>query len=206
MTYAEIVQEAASFQLEPLGGFHEDGKTTVLLGPKEPGFWRFVQEHPTFQQAPQDPLDTWSTFAIKQISRILGADAVFPFGGPPHHPFITWALRSGEAWQSPVGLLVHKNAGLLVSYRGALVFDRSIDLPPTSPSPCNDCADQPCKAACPVNALTADGYDVPTCKTHIETDQICREGCRVRMSCPVSQSYGRDHRQTAFHMNAFHPS
>ena len=50
------------------------------------------------------------------------------------------------------------------------------------------------------------GYDVPLCKSHIEGDAECRAGCRVRLSCPTSQTYPRDPQQTAFHMEAFHPS
>ena len=112
-------------------------------------------------------------------------------------------LKSGETWQSPVGLLVHKDAGLLVSYRGALRFGHHIDLPIPATSPCDTCADKPCLTACPVGAIGADGYDVPACKAHIATDPVCRAGCRVRLSCPISQSYGRTPAQTAFHMEAF---
>jgi len=100
---------------------------------------------------------------------------------------------------------VHKDAGLLVSYRGALVFDRIIEMCPSGTSPCDDCDDKPCMAACPVGAMDG-GYDVPRCKSHIETDATCRAGCRVRLACPVSKSYPRDPAQTAFHMEAFHPS
>jgi len=92
---------------------------------------------------------------------------MFPFGGPPHHPFISWALRSGEAWQSPVGLLIHKDAGLLASYRGALVFDRAISMPTPAAIPCGTCTDKPCLSACPVGALDGSAYDVPACKAHI---------------------------------------
>jgi len=35
---ADIETAAASLHLVPLDGFHEDGATTILLGPKEPGF------------------------------------------------------------------------------------------------------------------------------------------------------------------------
>lgn len=204
MTLDELNTAAAASHLTALGGFHEDGKTTVLLGPLEPGFWGFVTEQSTFNG--DDPLDTWSHDAITKLAQKTSAQAVFPFGGPPYHPFIAWALRSGEVWTSPVGLLVHKEAGLLVSYRGALQFDRHIALPAPSISPCKTCTDKPCLAACPVSALSLTGYDVPSCKAHIETDARCRAACRVRMSCPVSQSYGRDPAQTAFHMDAFHPS
>lgn len=204
MTLDGIAATVALLHLTPLGGFHEDGKTTILLGPSEPGFWGFVITQPSFSGS--DPLDRWSKSAISTVAADLNAKAVFPFGGPPYHPFIAWALRSGEVWQSPVGLLVHKNAGLLVSYRGALLFDEMIDLPVAARNPCETCADKPCLTACPVMALSKTGYDVPACKAHIDTDATCRAACRVRMACPVSQSYARDPAQTAFHMEAFYPS
>ena len=205
MTLDDLNAAAATLHLTALGGFHEDEKTTILLGPLEPGFWLFVTKQPAFKGA--DPLDHWSRDAITSLAKITNAQAVFPFGGPPHHPFIAWALRSGEVWLSPVGLLVHKDAGLLVSYRGALVFDELIELPSGAQSPCETCTDRPCLSACPVSALTTpDGYDVGRCKAHMDVDAGCREACRVRMSCPISQFYGRDPAQTAFHMEAFHPS
>nr|WP_281981738.1 ferredoxin [Thalassorhabdomicrobium marinisediminis] len=204
MTMAEVATAAAAVHLTPLGGFHDEGGTTILLGPLEPGFWGFVTGHPAFHGP--DPLDHWSDVTITALADELDAEACFPFGGPPYHPFIAWALRSGEAWQSPVGLLVHKDAGLLVSYRGALRFDRKLDLPAPAPRPCDTCAGQPCRTACPVSALGPGGYDVPLCKTHIDTDPVCRAACRVRMACPVSQRYGRDQAQTAYHMEVFHPS
>jgi len=201
MTYDEITQSAAAWHLSPMGGFSDDGVTTVLLGPRDPGFWDHVTGHPEFRGP--DPLDHWSESAITAMGRDLGGRAVFPFGGPPYFAFISWALRSGEAWKSPVGLIVHKQAGLMASYRGALQFDGEIALPAASTAPCDTCIDKPCLTACPVDAISAEGYDVPRCKAHIETDPICRAGCRVRLACPVSTSYGRTAAQTEFHMTAF---
>lgn len=204
MTYDEVATAAAEAHLTPLGGLHDNGRTIVLLGPKEPGFWDHVTTHSDFVRP--DPLDHWSKTVITALARNLGAAAVFPFGGPPYHPFVAWALQSGEAWQSPVGLLVHKDVGLLVSFRGALIFDGKLPLPTPSENPCDRCALEPCLSACPVDAIGAEGYDVPRCKDHIDIDPVCRAGCRVRLSCPISQSYRRDPAQTAFHMEAFHPS
>lgn len=204
MTLDDLNTAAAALRLTALGGFHDGRKTTVLLGPLEPGFWPFVTKQQAFKGA--DPLDHWSRDAIMSLAQATKTQAAFPFGGPPHHPFIAWALRSGEVWLSPVGLLVHKDAGLLVSYRGALIFDELIELPSAAQSPCDSCTDRPCLSACPVLALAPDGYDVVRCKAHMDVDTSCRAACRVRMSCPVSQSYGRDPAQTAFHMEVFHPS
>lgn len=206
MKLEDIAAAANVLHLTPLGGFHENGTTTILLGPLEPGFWTYVSARPEFKMGGPNPLDSWSRWAITALSYVTGSDALFPFGGPPHHPFISWAMRSGEAWQSPVGLLVHKDAGLMVSYRGALRFDEEIALPAPLERPCDSCVDQPCLSACPVSALSPAGYDVPQCKAHIDVDEICRAGCRVRRVCPISKAYPRDAKQTAFHMEAFHPS
>lgn len=204
MTFDEIVRAASALHLTPLGGVHDDDSTTILLGPTEPGFWAFVTTQSDF--CGNNPMDHWSKAAITKLATRLDAEPLFPFGGPPYRPFIDWALQSGEAWQSPVGLLVHKDAGLLTSYRGALRFSKKIPLPAPTTSPCDTCIDRPCVTACPVSALGIDGYDVPRCKSNIDVDRTCREACRVRMACPVSKSYGRDAAQTAFHMEAFHPS
>lgn len=204
MTLDEITAAAAVLHLTPLGGFHDDDTTTILIGPHEPGFWSYVTEQPDF--VGPDPLDSWSETAITSLAETLNAQPFLPYDGPPYHPFIQWALRSGEAWESPVGMLVHKDAGLLVSYRGALRFERHIALPAPAQSPCDSCATRPCLSACPVAALGAGGYDVPSCKAHIDTDPTCRAACRVRMACPVSQTFPRNPAQTAFHMEAFYPS
>jgi hypothetical protein len=184
-----------------MGGFHDDDTTTILLGPKEPGFWDYVTDRPEFSG--EDPLDLWSQWAITALAHITASTPLFPFGGPPFQPFISWALKSGEAWQSPVGLIVHKDTGLLASYRGALRFEGLIDLPPPATRPCDSCASKPCLTVCPVAAIGEAGYDVPKCKAHVRGDPVCQAGCRVRLSCPISTSYGRTADQTAFHMKAF---
>ena len=208
MTLAAITDATNACHLAVMGGFHPDpsegiGKTLILLGPDH-GFWPTFTASPEYGDGAADPLDRWSARVIGALATGLDARAVFPFGGPPFQPFIAWAQRTGRAWQSPVGLLVHDTAGLMVSYRGALVFDRHIALPATGNSPCTGCA-APCRTACPVGALGPAGYDVPACKSYITSAGIdCIDyGCAVRRACPVSQTYGRDPAQSAFHMRAF---
>ena len=214
MILADIAQRAASERLEVLGGFHptpEDGlptriKTLVLLGPAEPGFWPHVLAAPEFQDKAPDPLDRWSRRTIGTLACDLGAKAYFPFGGPPYRPFIAWAQRSGQAWSSEVGLLVHATQGLLVSYRGALGLSEQLDLPSPATRPCDTCTLKPCTTACPVDALSPAGYDIPACETYLSSNrgQSCmKQGCNVRLSCPVSKTYARAPEQSAYHMKVF---
>ena len=136
----------------------------------------------------------------------IGGRAFFPFG-TPHQPFLRWALRSGRAWSSPVHLLVHDTAGLMVSYRGAILVPQRLELPPLSQSPCDTCEAKPCIQACPASALTPAAYDLAACHAWLDSTegQSCLEqGCAVRRSCPISATYGRMEAQSAFHMGYFH--
>ncbi|MDZ7709453.1 MAG: ferredoxin [Roseovarius sp.] len=207
----QIATEAQGHHLALLGALHLDPgevpghHSLVLLGPLGPGFWPHVTATPEFADGAPDPLDRWSRRVIGALAHDLGAQPLFPWGGPPWHPFTGWARRSGRAWPSPVGLLVHDTHGLMLSYRGALALPHRIALPPAAARPCDTCADQPCRSACPVDALGHDGYDVPACKADLDRPgNDCRtRGCAVRRACPVSGGAGRTEAQSAFHMGYF---
>jgi len=209
MTLDQIEAAAAEHNLAVFGTLSENTphniETLVLLGPLEPGFWAKFSASTEYCDNRPDPLDRWSKRVIGQIADTLGATAFFPFGGPPYQPFIEWAQASGRAHISPVGLLVHDVAGLMVSYRGALGFSEWIDSPPAAPSPCLACDTQPCVTACPVDAFAGEGYDVAACKSDLDRsgNDCMARGCAVRRVCPISQSYGRIESQSAFHMRAF---
>ena len=214
--YSDIQARANRDALDIFGGFRpgpDDAApagtgTILLLGPNEPGFWARFSKSPELSDGQPDPMDRWSARVIGAMAGETGAQALFPFGGPPYQPFIAWAQRSGRAWQSPAGLLVHERAGLMVSYRGALAFQERLDLPPLPACPCETCDGQPCLMACPVDALSAGkGYDVAACHGFLDSaagGDCMAGGCRARRACPVSQSYGRLAAQSAFHMKAFH--
>ncbi len=204
----------AEERLEVLGGFAVAGdeagfppgtRTLLLLGPREPGFWAHLKAAPEWDGGP-DPVDRWSRRVIGRIACDLGAKALFPFGGPPYHPFYQWALRTGRAWDSPVRLLVHAGQGLMVSFRGALALREAVPVPPPVAKPCGTCP-APCLSACPVGALGAAGYDVPACHAFLdrpEGAECMTGGCLVRRACPLSQSYARLPEQSAYHMGKFH--
>lgn len=201
------IRNAAHAQcLDVFGALHENGDTIVLLGPQEPNFWAHATASLELNDDQPDPLDRWSKRIIDDLAAQFDASAIFPSDGPPYPAFISWATASNQAWIAPVGMLVHQKAGLFASYRGALRISGEITLPEaTEPCPCMPCA-QPCKSACPVNALTSTNYDVAACKAHItgpDTKSCRTQGCAARRVCPISQTYGRLPEQSAFHMRAF---
>jgi epoxyqueuosine reductase len=210
-----LTERLAPHRLEVLGGFavdqDEDGlpkgtRTLLLLGPAEPGFWPHLTAQPEWLDGAEDPVDRWSRRVIGRLACDLGAKALFPFGGPPYHPFYAWALRTGQVWDSPVRLLVHARQGLMVSFRGALALKEPLALPAPAARPCDTCA-APCLSACPPAALTRAGYDVPACHAFLDRPegQNCMTGgCLVRRACPVAQGYARLPEQSSYHMGKFH--
>lgn len=207
MTYDEVEQAASDVGLIVMGAVSNDG-TLILLG-TGPAFWPVFTKSAEQLDGQPDPIDRWSLRIVGGLARLLQAEAIYPFGGPPFEPFIRWALASDRAHQSPVGMLVHDTVGMMVSYRGALQFTDTF-APPTADAtpPCQTCATQPCTTGCPVDALSGKhGYDLDACHAYLDTDagQHCMTmGCAARRACPVSQQAGRDSEQSHLHMKAFH--
>ena len=77
-------------------------KSLVLLGPNEPNFWDEFSRSPERIDDLPDPLDRWTKRVLSSIAAELNARVFFPFDGPPYWPFHSWALRSGESFQSPI--------------------------------------------------------------------------------------------------------
>ncbi|WP_323037914.1 ferredoxin [Pararhodobacter sp.] len=182
-------------------------RSLVLIGPMGgASWWEHVTRSAEWLDGQPDPLDRWSMRVLDGVAARFGGRALFPSDGPPFPPFFKWALASGALWQSPVGMLVHAEAGLWVSFRGALAVPFDVPLPATR-NPCDTCQDQPCRTACPVNALSPTVYDVAACHDFLNTDagnRCLSEGCRARGACPASQRHARLAAQSAYHMSRFH--
>ncbi len=217
MTYARLNAAAMAHGLLIMGALHPakcgakqlEGGTLVLLGAGG-AFWPVFSASPEALDGQADPIDRWSTRVVGDLAAQYGAGALHPFGGPPYAPFIDWARKSGRAFDSPTGMLVHDTVGMMISYRGALHFPKVLEIPtPQGPSPCETCPDQPCVNTCPVGALRSDTpYDLHACHTYLDARagaQCMTQGCAARRACPVSTGAARQSAQSAHHMQAFHP-
>ena len=104
-------------------------------------------------------------------------------------------------------MLVHSKMGLMVSYRGALIFDQKIKLRKRYPEkPCVKCIKKPCINACPIDALTPEGYDIQSCYDFLDTNRgenCMTNSCKVRTSCPISVAVKYNSEHSLLHMNAF---
>ncbi|WP_316013552.1 ferredoxin [Roseobacter sp. HKCCA0434] len=202
MTRAELEAALGEHALL-LAGLAEGGRV-ALLAPDTRRFWAHLDTQPEAHDGLPDRVDRWSARVIGALADRFGAEPMLPFGGPPWHPFIAWAAESGQAWPSPVTLLVHARMGLWVSFRGALRLPEPLPALPEPARPCAPCP-APCRTACPVDALTSDGYDAASCKAHVMSDQglACRTGCLVRKACPVGRDFALPPAQARHHMRAF---
>lgn len=218
--HASICRAVEAGGLRPRGAFHPghadgvpamaDGRqagTVVLVGVVGGSCWDAFQAAEESRQSPA-PLDRWSRRVVTGLAAELGAEALFPFGGPPFLPFMRWARRAEAVHPSPIGPLIHPDYGLWHAYRGALAFAECLDLPPADqrPSPCDSCADKPCLTTCPVAAFSQTGYDVPACVGHMAGDRggdCLGGGCLARRACPVGVTFQYVPVQMGFHMRAF---
>ena len=191
----------------PVFDGNEGHRTLVLIGNAGSSFWPDFTASVEYRDGLPDPLDRWSERVITALAEELGAVAVFPFGGPPYHPFQRWAQRAEAVYPSPLGTLIHPEYGLWHAYRGALVAKGWLEgLPERSsaPSPCLSCAGQPCLHTCPVEAFSPDGFDVAACAGHLSGRNECREqGCLARNACPAGKPFQYVREQHVFHLAAF---
>ncbi len=223
MEYGTIQDAVAETGLLVRGGFHpgpEDGvpggaETVVLVGNAGPSMWAAfaAAAGPKDRENGPNPLDDWTRGVLAPVAGALGARALYPFEGPPYLPFQRWALKTGGVHVSPIGPLIDAEFGLWHAYRGALAFDQRFEVPVPGgrPSPCDDCAEKPCLATCPVDAFTpsVEGmaqYDIPACVAHISSadgEDCLGGGCLARRACPVGRDYVYSPDQARFHMERF---
>lgn len=189
------------------GALHPDGEemgTLVLIGNLGPALWAAFSSN---RRDEPDPLDDWTRRVIEPMAAAVGARALYPFEGPPWHPFLAWAQEAEGLKPSPIGPLIHPVFGPWHAYRAALVFTERLALPPprTAVHPCDGC-DRPCLGACPVSALSPGRYEVPACAAEVRGQDRagCRSlGCAARRACPVGAEHRYPAEELAFHMAAF---
>ena len=188
----------------------EDGRearTLVLVGNVGSSLWPAFSASPEFADGQPHALDRWSRRIGEGTAAGLGGRALFPFGGPPHHPFQRWATRGGTLFPSPVGLLIDAQHGLWHAFRFAIALpDPAEEAAPTGSSPCLTCAARPCLSACPVDAFVEGEYRCRDCVDYLakHADAACwRIGCLARHACPVGAARCYLPAHASFHMRAF---
>ncbi|WP_152499616.1 hypothetical protein [Labrenzia sp. THAF82] len=188
------------------GGRHP--KSLLLVGSTGPTLWPRLTSSPEFSDNRSDPLDRYTKRTLSAIAGANDFEALFPFEGPPFHPFQQWAQACGGFSQSPMGVLAHHRYGPWTGFRAALLSEQTFDLATRSDvvGPCETCSGKPCIAACPVGALSVEnGYDVPKCRDHLAATEnaTCWSGCLARRACPIGEEHHQEPANARFHMGSF---
>jgi ferredoxin len=194
-----------------------DGRAVAgvwMVGVIGSAFWPHFKTSTFFGDGLPDPLDRWSRAIGEDLATRWGGRALFPFEGPPYHPFQRWADRAEATQASRMMLRIHPQHGLWHAYRFALALPEatatatpdSIPAPVRAPDLCISCDGQPCLRACPVGAYTGEAFLVQACADHLHSNagtECMQSGCLARRACPVApeRRYAQEH--AAFHMQAF---
>ncbi|MHA7776134.1 hypothetical protein [Roseibium sp. M-1] len=188
-----------------------DGRVTqtlLLIGSTGPSIWPVLTASPEYQDGKADPLDRYTKRTLLAVADPFGFEALFPFEGPPYHPFQQWALNCGGFSRSPMGVLAHRHFGPWAGFRAVFLVPELLAGLTTPPGqgPCENCTAKPCLPACPVEALSlTSGYDVPKCRDYLAAspEAPCRTGCLARRACPVGDAYRPGPDMGRFHMDRF---
>jgi len=181
-------------------------RSIVLLGNVGASIWPAFARWRDDYEGP-DPLDTWSKAMVGPVARRLASTAYFP-SDPPYQPFQRWALQAENLKPSPLGILLHPRYGLWHGYRGALGFSFDVDRPSADIEATVESGswEEICVAACPVEAVTATGFDVTRCRAYLRSEvgqATCMvTGCASRNACPIGAEFRYPPDQLRFHMQA----
>ncbi|WP_298985305.1 hypothetical protein [uncultured Roseibium sp.] len=218
---ADLTDSLAAAGFFVLGGFSpgygdpipalKSGKhprSLLLVGSTGQTLWPLLTSSPEFSDEKPDPLDRYTKRILSAIAIANDLEALFPFEGPPFHPFQQWALACGGFSQSPMGVLAHQRYGPWTGFRAALLSELVVEVAVASKvdGPCETCRDKPCISACPVSALSIEnGYDVPKCREHLVSmkNASCWSGCLARRACPIGEDHRQDPANARFHMDCF---
>lgn len=158
----------------------------------------FVENFLQSEEPGPDPLDAYTRRLVEDLFAPLARAGIsleirYPFWNEEAPlPFQAIGRAAGLA-PSLLGLDLHPRFGPWVAYRALVLLDRPLEETPISPfDPCASCP-APCIEACPVDAVSREGWDAHRCFDFRRDEGGCAEGCHARLACPV----GADRRYTA---------
>nr|WP_283776396.1 hypothetical protein [Stappia sp. WLB 29] len=191
----------------PHTGTGHAARAVFVVGSLSNALFEVFASSPEAADGLPDPLDRFTRRVLTGLAESEGLGIVFPFEGPPYHPFQRWTLRAGGFSRSPMGVLAHREFGPWAGLRAAFLSSEPLAVPAASPAegPCPACSGTPCMSACPAGALSEAGYDVPRCLAYLRANPAapCHAGCLARHACPFGRAHAQSPEAGSFHMRSF---
>ena len=111
-------------------------------------------------------------------------------------------LGSLAGWHnaSPFKVGINQEWGTWFAYRVALLANTTLAITNArqSPSPCDQCDEKPCIAACPAQAMSSGEFKLDSCIDYrTQAGSRCGESCISRLNCPVGSIHRYDPEQIA---------
>lgn len=195
---AELPAEMRA-SLDPEGRY----RRLILIGHGGRTLWERVK---AAGLASEHPIDDFTIAAVTDWFAAQFPDSacalVYPGHASGNTPVGLQALGRLAGWhhESPFRVGVNAEWGSWFAYRAVLLADA--ELPPSEPlagiAPCSTCAEPPCVAACPAEALSGDEFSLQRCIAYRRLpDSRCRVTCVARTSCPVRPEHRYDDAQIA---------
>jgi len=176
-------------------------RTLVLFGNGGPGFWRAYCAHPP---ASSHPVDAYSRAQVSAFMARRFAGVSFHFLYPGDHAVPLQTLGQWVGWHhdSPMRVGINDTWGLWYAYRALIGLEQAWPSSPRvlSRSPCTECVEKPCMAACPADALADARLRLNSCiDFRLQPASVCADQCLARWACPVAPEQRYDAAQVTYH-------
>ncbi|NHC06970.1 hypothetical protein [Azonexus fungiphilus] len=171
----------------------------ILLGHAGRRLWQCVQ---AARPAGEHPIDDYTKSTVDRCFARFFPGRHYRIVYPGPAPIGLQALGAHAGWHQPSPLMIgiDREWGSWYAYRCVILADTgfspdaTVDREnPAKSSPCTDCRERPCVAACPAGAV-GDRFDLAACSDErLRPGSPCGESCLARLACPV----GSEHRYDA---------
>ncbi len=187
-------------------------RSIVVIGNGGGAFWNAFKSHADENpgwMTRDNPLDDFTrTVVERDIAPVLvrseiAHTVIYPFmvSGPTLN-FMEAGKAAGLSGPSILGVVVHPVFGPWIAFRAAILLDELIDAPGEAYQfdPCPSCIPRSCITSCPVEAVTASGWDIPKCLTHrVEVETDCAPRCHARAGCVLGPEHRYPDEELAYH-------
>lgn len=174
----------------------------IVIGHLGEKLWTHVKQSQYILE--DNPVDDFSVQAVRDYFNSYCPDHKYKILYPSEAVIGLQQLGVHAGWHhaSPFSVGINEQWGTWFAYRVVVLTNTNFLSTKTfeSDSPCIDCKDQPCIAACPANAFDVKELNFNLCIDYRKhKGSKCKNTCLSRISCPVGREYRYTEEQVNYH-------